>query len=212
MKYFRIKLMYALLGPIQGYFRKKRMTAFNHFLDTVEAQNPRILDLGGQPGIWVYIERPLDIVILNLPGVANTLHYSHHNISYVEGDACDLSAYCDGEFDLVFSNSVIEHVGDAAKIQQFCQEAMRVGKKLWVQTPSKYFPIEPHTGMPFWWWYPASLKRYILARWQRKLPGWTAMVATTTYVRREELIRLFPKATIRVERFAGLPKSYIAVQ
>jgi len=63
----------------------------------------------------------------------------------------DLQLNQDGEFDLVFSNSVIEHVGDFERMRQFVHEARRVAKSYWIQTPSKWFPIEPHCGMPFWW-------------------------------------------------------------
>lgn len=212
LKYGRIKLLQAALRPVQGYFRKKRMASFSSFLESLGSDCPRILDLGGQPGIWEFVDRPLSVVILNLPGVAQRQHSGRHDVRFVEGDACDLAAYRQGEFDVVFSNSVIEHVGARDKIERFCREAMRVGRKLWIQTPSRYFPIEPHTGMPFWWWYPAPLKRYFLTRWQRKLPAWTEMVMTTGYVDKADLAELLPGCELRVERFLGLPKSYIAIR
>lgn len=210
-KYARIKIMYSLLKPVQGYFRRKRMARFNEFLRSLDGGYLKVLDLGGQPAIWEYVDRPLDIVILNLPGVADRREVGRHKISYVEGDACNLSAYGDREFDVVFSNSVIEHVGGREKVGSFCSEAMRVGKTVWVQTPSKYFPIEPHTGMPFWWYYPEWLKKYLIERWQRKLPAWTDMVKSTTYVDKEKLISKFPGCHIYVERFFGIPKSYTAI-
>jgi len=113
-----------------------------------------VVDLGGQPQIWDFVSIPLNITIINLPGVASIHHRSVHKISYVEGDACNLNMFKDDEFEVSFSNSVIEHVGDDNKILSFADEAQRISRKIWVQTPSKYFPLEPHTGMPFWWYYP----------------------------------------------------------
>ncbi|MFT3731272.1 MAG: class I SAM-dependent methyltransferase [Hyphomicrobium sp.] len=169
-----------------------------------------ILDLGGQPAIWNSVPQKLNITILNLPGIAKTAERTHHNIKYIEGDACNVTNLDNQLFDIVFSNSVIEHVGDAEKRAAFAREVKRFGNAYWIQTPSKYFPIEAHNGMPFWWFYPLPLRNYFLQRWQRKLPAWTEMVATTHIILKDELVTLFPEAEIYVERFFGLPKSYIA--
>ena len=118
-------------------------------------------------------------------------------------------AYHDGEFEIVFSNSVIEHVGSDDRQRAFASEVRRVGRKFWVQTPSKWFPIEAHCGMPFWWFYPEYLRRAFLRRWRKKLPAWTEMIENTRVLTRRQLIDLFPEAKIKVERFAGLSKSYV---
>jgi hypothetical protein len=112
--------------------------------------------------------------------------------------------------DFVFSNSVIEHVGGAERRAQFAREVRRIGRSYWVQTPSIWFPIEAHSGMPLWWCYPKGMRNWILRRWREKLPAWTDMIEGTTVVKRAELQRLFPDAKIKVERVLGVPKSYIA--
>ncbi len=169
-----------------------------------------ILDLGGQPMIWDSINLRLDLTILNLPGRAAFSHASHHKIRYVDGDACAVEGFSERSFDIVFSNSVIEHVGSAEKQAEFAREVRRLGHSYWVQTPSKWFPIEAHCGMPFWWFYPASVRDYFIERWRRKLPAWTEMVEGTTVLTRADLHRLFPEATIAVETSFGMPKSYVA--
>jgi len=169
-----------------------------------------VLDLGGQPAIWDAVSLPLHITILNLPGVAEHDGKSHHDLRYVEGDACGVVGFKHGQFDAVFSNSVIEHVGPADKQAAFAREVRRLGRTYWVQTPSKWFPIEAHCGMPFWWCYPASLRRYFIERWRRKLPAWTEMVEQTRVLTKSDLRRLFPESTILVETSFGVPKSYIA--
>ncbi|MEM7364630.1 MAG: class I SAM-dependent methyltransferase [Pseudomonadota bacterium] len=168
----------------------------------------RVLDVGGQPYVWDSVPTPLDITCLNLPGIAVTEHDTHHKIRYVDGNGCQMPEHVRGDFDLVFSNSVIEHVGDGSNRAQFASEIQRISPRFWVQTPNKHYPFEAHTGMPFWWYYPQSVRDYFIRGWSRKLPAWTEMVSGTTYVPRNELTSLFPGATIEDE-WLGLPKSYI---
>jgi SAM-dependent methyltransferase len=74
-------------------------------------------------------------------------------IRYVQGDACALP-FEDGEFDIVFSNAVIEHVGDRARQRLLVSEALRVGRRVFITTPNRRFPIEVHTRLPLVHWLP----------------------------------------------------------
>ena len=78
------------------------------------------------------------------------------DIRYVQGDACDLP-FADGEFDVVFSNAVIEHVGDQEQQRRFVSEALRVGRRAFITTPNRRFPLEVHTRLPLVHWLPAAL-------------------------------------------------------
>ena len=84
-------------------------------------------------------------------GVGFRSRYPH--IAYVQGDACALP-FADGEFDIVFSNAVIEHVGDRARQRLFVLEALRVGRRVFLTTPNRRFPIEVHTRLPVVHWLP----------------------------------------------------------
>jgi hypothetical protein len=178
----------------------------------------RVLDLGGSPSIWESMSVPLDITILNLPGgiMSHELdsistRTSIHTFHLVEGDACNAHQFPDRSFDLVFSNSVIEHVGPREKQEALAREVVRLGKSYWVQTPSAWFPIEAHTGLPFYWFYPEQVRAWLLHRSQRKLPAWwTEYISTTRVLSRRRMAELFPDARIRVESLFGFPKSYIA--
>jgi SAM-dependent methyltransferase len=77
-------------------------------------------------------------------------------IRYVQGDACALP-FADGEFDIVFSNAVIEHVGDRERQRQLVSEALRVGRRIFITTPNRRFPIEVHTRLPLLHWLPNRL-------------------------------------------------------
>ncbi len=179
----------------------------------VRIMNPKpgmkILDVGGLPQIWDHVAIPLDITCLNLPGMAEPDHKTHHTMTYVDGDACNMPEYHTDQFDMVFSNSTIEHVGDYEKRVHFAKEVRRLSKKYWIQTPYKYYPIEAHCGMPFWWLYPEALRAFFINRWRKSLPAWTEMVATTTIISVKEMKELFPECTLKKE-WVILPKSLIA--
>lgn len=52
------------------------------------------------------------------------------------------------EFDICWSNAVLEHVGDSEAQAYFLKEIKRVAKTTFITTPNKYFPIEIHTRTP----------------------------------------------------------------
>ncbi len=90
---------------------------------------------------------------------------TYPHIPYVQGDACALP-FGDGAFDVVFSNAVIEHVGDAERQRAFVTEAVRVGRRVFLTTPNRWFPIEVHTRLPFVHWLPEPIahRAYDLTR------------------------------------------------
>ena len=65
----------------------------------------------------------------------------------------------DGEFDIVFSNAVIEHVGGRERQRRFVSEALRVGRSVFVTTPNRRFPLEVHTLLPLVHWLPTPRLR-----------------------------------------------------
>jgi hypothetical protein len=196
----------ASVSTVGARARMRRMEQFAHLLDVRAGM--RILDLGGRPQIWQSLPGPVDLTILNLPGEHDDAGYpSRHHVTYVAGDATDVR-FPDASFDLVFSNSVIEHVGPEEKQRAFARETQRLAPSYWVQTPSKWFPVEAHTGMPGWWFYPEPVRRAFLERWHRVLPAWADSMAGTRVLEREFFHDLFPGSELWVESIASVPKSY----
>jgi hypothetical protein len=73
--------------------------------------------------------------------------------------------FADGEFELGFSNAVVEHVSGGREGQRrFVAELCRVADRVFVTTPNRWFPVDPHTLMPFVHWLPPGGARERLLR------------------------------------------------
>jgi len=209
--------IHSIYRFIFRFWRRKRMAQFESTIQPGE--NELVLDVGGYPQTWTaqpQVSKRVDC--LNLHQVSWDVSQSpNHRITTTVGDGCSL-AYDDGAYDIVYSNSVIEHVGDWEKQQAFAKEIRRVGKRLWIQTPAYECPIEPHFIAPFVHWIPISVRRHLL-RWFT-LWGWLTKpsqetidetIAFTQLLRKKQFQELFPDCDIITERLLGVfPKSYIA--
>ncbi len=128
---------------------------------------------------------------------------------YIQGDGCH-TALPDASFDLAFSNSVIEHVGDFEDQRCFAKELRRIGRRFYCQTPNKWFPVEPHflTLFVHWLpskWFSAGVHRFLTVNGLRGKPKESIRLLTKV-----ELAVLFPGCQIWIERFLLLPKSFVA--
>jgi hypothetical protein len=209
LRHFRTRIFYKLLAVVSPRTRSKRMELFVSALNLKPGM--RLIDLGGAPEFWDDLKPALNITVVNLPGVSKTLTpKSHHTIEMVEGDATDLGQYQDNSFDIAFSNSVIEHVGGPDYEARFARETRRLAAAYWVQTPSIWFPLEAHSGIPLWFLLPAFVRRAFHRRWEQKLPAWNEMIAGTVVISKKDFQAYFPDATLRTERVFGIPKSYYA--
>lgn len=175
-----------------------------------------ILDVGGTQGFWErmgFVDEPdITLTILNLE--PQEVRYSHFHS--VVGDATDLSLFADHSFDVVFSNSVIEHVGDLNNQRRMAQEVRRVGRRYFLQTPNYYFPIEPHFLFVGFQWLPLSTRAWLLHHfdlgWYKRFPTREAArreAAAVTLLKRNELQALFPDAELYCEKIMGLTKSFV---
>jgi hypothetical protein len=134
-------------------------------------------------------------------------------------DACELpAAILDTKYDLVFSNAVIEHVGGHLRRQMFADSVHRLAERHWVQTPYRYFPVEPHFLFPGFQYLPIAVRTSLLRRWPLVHTPTSDREAARTIVMEVELLSItemrhyFPSSQIRFERLGGLVKSVIAVQ
>ena len=202
-------------GSLSGRARAARWAEFRRrFPDLADM---RVLDLGGVAAQWAARpERPARVVVLNLDHAPAP---ELPGVTAVRGDACDLPAALRGErFDLVYSNSVLEHVGGHARRAAFADTVHAAAGRHWVQTPYRYFPVEPHWLLPGFQFLPVPARAVLSERWPYghiRSPDRATALADVTSVEligRTELAAYFPGSEIWAERFGGLVKSLVAVR
>jgi SAM-dependent methyltransferase len=183
-----------LASPLAARARRRRHERF--FSLTRLPADARILDLGcGRIGLRA-IEPNLDITGVDL------VERPDYPGPFVRADAAAGLPFADGEFDLVYCSSVIEHVSPPRRAA-FAAEVRRVGRAWFVQTPAFSFPIEPHSLLPFAHWLPIALRR---PYWRLGAAGgWEEI----QLLRRGEMEKLFGPAL--PERAGPLVKSWVCV-
>ena len=197
--------------------RRRRLALFLDLLDQLP-RPLRILDVGGTFDFWETMGldsfEHCSVALLN----TKECRTAADNFTSVVGDARHMPQYEDGAFDVVFSNSVIEHVGGLDDQFRMATEIRRVGRFYFVQTPNRYFPVEPHFQFPCFQFLPrwsqlALLTRFSLGAYPRA--GSTVQardwVDEIRLLSRKEFAGMFPEARVVSEPFWGLSKSFMAI-
>jgi SAM-dependent methyltransferase len=190
--------------------RRWRERRYRRFLELCRVQpDERILDVG--VGAGAALERfntTNEILAVDLNPLPNEW-LEAPNVSVQVADGTQLP-FEDASFPLAFSSSVIEHVPERLQAA-FASEIRRVGQRYFVQTPNKWFPIEPHYQFPFFQFLPERVQRWLNSRytlgWQQK-GSWEEI----TLLSARDMRRLFPDAEIHRERLLGFTKSLMAVR
>jgi hypothetical protein len=222
--------MSSLSGTLRGladghsensFSNRMRGKRFERF-EALTADLPRplkIIDIGGTTNFWRQRgwagREDVEITMVNLHEEPT----GETNLRSIVGDATNLADVADGEYDIAFSNSVIEHLFTGDAQAAMAREVQRVAKAFWVQTPNFWFPMEPHFLVPGWQYLPVAARVAIL---RRRRCGWRGpcpdvedarrTVREVRLMRKGELRRLFPDATLVEERFYGLTKSFVVHQ
>jgi hypothetical protein len=216
-----------MLHELRRYTRARRLKLFNEFMKSITGPI-RLVDLGGTVKFWEswgLAKQPL----LNVTLVNNhdlDKQYSNDpialpNIRRLGADVLTLTAADFAQFDVIFSNSLIEHLPGRELQRQLAQAIIDSGRPYFLQTPNKRSPLDPHFPrpyVPFFAAYPRSVQARLLS-WSALgsssvAPSYDAALArlqnyyplTTRDVR-----QLFPNARIVIERPLGFPMSIIAM-
>lgn len=203
-------------------FRRRRMAKLVALIDRVIAEKGAcaILDVGGAYAYWdglrsAWAGRNLKITLVN----TFRQQVDDPVFEAMVGDACDLSAMPDDAFDIVHSNSVIEHVGGWPDKKRMAAEVRRLAPIHYVQTPNYWFPVEPHFRTPFIHWLPRPLQRRLvmsrgLGFFEKagSIDEAYSTLADSTLLDEAEMRVLFPDSTILQERFLFFVKSFTAVR
>ncbi len=201
----------TLHRPVARYFRSRRLGRLSR--DFGLRASTTVLDLGGSEYYWHWLEPCPTVTVVNL----ETRDLDRTQLPWVQADGRILP-FLDNSFDLVYCNSVLEHLPDEASRLAVAHEIARVGRSYCVQTPNRWFPLDAHTLTPGFHLLPR--------RWQARLArdysvwGWLqrpsheearGYIENIHLLAADDLARLFPDAAIECERFLGLPKSFSAV-
>jgi hypothetical protein len=174
----------------------------------------KVLDLGGRPQFWRDAPvRPATVTTVNLIDLPADEPW----MTTLVADAC-ADRWTHGTFDLVISNSLLEHLGGVARRRQFADVVHAASTRWWIQTPYRYFPIEPHWFFPGFQFLPLPMRISITRRWplgyRRAKTREQAyeLVQEVELVTITEMRKLFPEGDLWKERMAGLVKSLVAVR
>lgn len=209
--------------------RRKRTELFTRYLRP--AEEDRILDLGSVDGSFIAGVIPFrkNVYIADIDAEHLQRGKETYGFKAVLLDESGRIPFPDGYFDIVFCFAVIEHVtvdkrdipnyktarqfADAAFVRQrrLANEIRRVGKRYFVTTANKHFPIEGHTWLPFFVAYlprPTLVKlvQFMNKWWPKKdFPDWSLLTPG-------QMSELFPDAEIVAEKWCGFTKSVIAIK
>ncbi|GAA3110426.1 class I SAM-dependent methyltransferase [Streptosporangium carneum] len=176
-----------------------------------------VIDLGGTASAWLRAPvQPAHVHVVNLDVSETELPPW---LSVAVGDACDLRSATHGtRYDLVFSNAVIEHVGGHIRREQFAEAVYDLADRHWVQTPYRYFPVEPHFVFPGFQFMPMAVRAAAVRRWPlvhtRPSDRESAVraVAEIELLSKTEMRHYFPRSEIHYERLGGMVKALIAIK
>ena len=218
----------SLIGAVRARAARHRSTLFRRHVEAL-GRPLRILDLGGSVQMWtrwgVTEADGLHIVLAN-DHRTDTTHRSEplpgRFMNAWSVNALELSPDVFSHYDLVFSNSMLEHLPSPAAQARLAAAIMASGKPYFIQVPNKRCIVDPH--------FPHPLAAYF-ALWPRRLQVWAhahhalgssgragsmaaahAAIATYHPLTRRELAALFPDGRVVTEWNLGLPMSLVAMR
>ncbi|CAN1211225.1 Class I SAM-dependent methyltransferase [Tumidithrix helvetica PCC 7403] len=205
-------------NSVATQLRRQRFDIFMEMLKDLP-RPVKILDIGGSQGYWemmadrTLLDREFQITLLNIENQPVSIA----SFTAAIGDGRAMPEFSDKQFDIVFSNSTIEHVGSFEDQKRMADEVRRVGKRYYIQTPNLFFPIEPHFVFPLFQFLPIAFRAWLLQNfnlgWYAKVPDYQKALCEVKGIRllnRAEFKQLFPEATIFQEKFYGMVKSFVA--
>ncbi|WP_439394138.1 class I SAM-dependent methyltransferase [Bradyrhizobium sp. PMVTL-01] len=205
----------------RNHFRRRRFARFIRLVDEIIAHKGKchIADVGGRWEPWEafkdeLIPRNVRITVLDL----EKHEFSDTRFDSVVVDARDMAGIDDNSFDVVHSNSVIEHVGRWPDQKRMAREICRIAPRHFVQTPNFWFPIEPHYRLPFIHWMPEIVRLKMVQTskcgfYQKaaNVDEAYSIIEDARLLDAQSMAALFPQSKIVRERF-GVTKSLLAIR
>ena len=207
LKNLRLELL-ERIKPIHRKFRTQKIKLFLQMAAESQSRS-RLLDVGGGAGVdgeflQLYSQFAAVMVVNLAPRILQAPLGVRLEIMAADGRCLPFRS---GSFDWVFSNAVIEHVGDWADQQRFAQEIRRVAfRGYFITTPNRYFPLEPHTLLPFYQFLPVGVQRRVA----RYSPGYVRKYEAINLLSAAQMRELFPEADVISTGFPLFGNSLVA--
>lgn len=210
--------------------RARRFAHIRKLIESALAEKDKveILDIGGSQKYWLIGEDfinehqdRLHFTILNVEDPEDEAgEYKDSKLfDFTIADACDPNLLAGRTFDIVHSNSVIEHVGDWQRVMKFADNVRRLGTRYYIQTPDFWFPYEPHFRFIGFQYLPLSVRAALLHHmklgfFEREGSKEKAhsLVEDVRLLKKSEVADLFPEARIEHEKLFGVSKSLMAIK
>jgi 2-polyprenyl-3-methyl-5-hydroxy-6-metoxy-1,4-benzoquinol methylase len=212
---------------IPSQLRKRRFRYVNELIEgrLLATGRCRILDIGGTEYYWnlnaEFMNRNkyvVSIICVNL-GDNTDKPIGRYNVTHEVGDATKADVYAEDRFDIIHSNSVIEHVGGWTAVRAMASQIVGCNKPYYVQTPNFWFPIEPHFRFVGWQWMPKCWRASLMLRGQRGFRKQSTSydnamkeVESVELLTKRQMLELFPSAVIHAERLGPFSKSFMAIR
>ena len=195
------------IKPIHRYFRAEKVNLFLRTMNGASAAR-RLLDVGGGPGVdgefLPLYSHFSEVTVANIE--PKVFHAPGVTVRSLVADGRSLP-FASGSFDWVFSNAVIEHVGHWEDQVRFAEEIRRVARcGYFVTTPNRYFPIEPHTLIPFYQFLPVPVQRRVAPH----SPGYLRSYELINLLSASQMKMLFPEANVVAVGFPVMGNSLVA--
>lgn len=158
------------LGLAQRLSRRARLAVMDLFLAELR---PTATDTVLDVGVSLDVRSPEANVLeqclphperLTCAGIGDgeSVRAAYPGVRFVQIEPHARLPFADGEFDVAYSNAVVEHAGSRDQQRAFLAELCRVGRRVFVVAPNRLFPIEHHTALPLVHWLPLPLFRGLL--------------------------------------------------
>jgi hypothetical protein len=217
---------HANQSSLSARLRRDRMRYLDGMIHASGRRDLLLADLGGTRSFWEMNLPHLKnkdclarIDIFNLDAaLQKDCEIGGIPVRFRPGDVTNLSDAADGQYDIAFSNSVIEHVGNLDLQNRAACEIRRIARDFMVQTPNLRFPLEPHFYVPLFPFLPLGVRAWLHQHFKL---GWLPPEPDALRARidcdqirllsQQEIRLLFPGAAVYKERLAGMVKSFIVI-
>jgi hypothetical protein len=224
--------MGRLLSRLRQYTRGNRNKRFRAFVDELRPAEPgrliKVIDLGGTVPFWqawnITAQDKLHLTLVNdhVADAENDVESQTPFIVNRRADVLTLTKDDFRSFDLIFSNSMIEHLSSRHAQGELAGRIGSSGVPYFIQVPNKYAPVDPHIPrpyLPFFGAYPKPVQARIITLKSFGGDGRKPASLEEAYesflnyynpLGIRDMRELFPGAKVEFERAFGAPMSILA--